>query len=103
MMSGIKTRCAAVLVALAACSALTGCDSGEMESEWGDSSEFSQLVTGQTRFSDHETGIDSWHVIVDHQTGIQYLAYDYYKGGAAVCPLLDVDGTPLRVLEAGDE
>lgn len=94
---------AACLMACALlCAALAGCEAEE-EPSWGESAEFSQLMTGQARFSEHETGIYSWSIVVDHQTGIQYLAYEQYKGGAAVCPLLDVDGTPLRVLEAGDE
>ena len=70
----------------------------EPASTWGDSAEFSQLATGQDRFSEHETNIAYWEVIVDHSTGVQYL-YRYKYG---VCPLLDVDGTPLLVAEAGE-
>ena len=88
----------AVVMALA----LAGCSDGAAESTWPESAEFSTLDTGQDRFSAHETGLWGWQVIVDHQTGVQYLACMEYRYGAAVCPLLDVDGTPLLVLEAGE-
>lgn len=70
----------------------------EPVSTWGESAEFSQLMTGQERFSEHETNIAYWEVIVDHDTGVQYL-YRYKYG---VCPLLDADGAPLLVAEAGE-
>ena len=75
-------------------------DSGDSEprSTWGESAEFSQLMTGQDRFSEHGTNIAYWEVIVDHSTGVQYL-YRYKYG---VCPLLDADGSPLLVAEAGE-
>ena len=69
----------------------------EPVSTWGDSAEFSQLATGQERFSEHETNVEGTRVLVDHSTGAQYVVT-----GDGVCPLLDVDGTPLRVLEAGE-
>lgn len=77
--------------------ALTGC-SGDGSGGWPESAEFSTLETGQGRFSSHDTNLDYWGVIVDHRTGVQYLCR--YKYG--VTPLLDVDGTPLLVLEAGE-
>ena len=65
---------------------------------WPESTEFSTLDTGQTRFSSHSCGDDlGGVVIVDHLTGVQYL-----MSGTGMCPLLDADGTPLRVLEAGE-
>ena len=69
-----------------------------LRNAWGESAEFSQLMTGQERFSEHETNIAYWEVIVDHSTGVQYL-YRYKYG---VCQLLDADGTPLLVAEAGE-
>lgn len=64
---------------------------------WPESDEFSTLDTGHTRFSSHSCGDDlGGVVIVDHLTGVQYL-----MSGTGLCPLLDADGTPLRVLEAG--
>lgn len=75
--------------------ALTGCDAG---STWPDSDEFEHIETGADRFSVHETNLRYWDVIVDHSTGVQYL-YRYKFG---LCPLLDADGTPLLVLEAGE-
>lgn len=64
---------------------------------WPDSAEFSQLMTGQTRFSVHDTNLDGWRVLVDHRTGVQYIVGNDVR---TVCPLLDVDGSPLRVKEA---
>ena len=68
----------------------------EPVSTWGESAEFSQLMTGQDRFSTHETNVPGARVLVDHVTGAQYLCTE-----AGVCPLLDADGTPLLVAEAG--
>lgn len=68
------------------------------EGHWPDSAEFSQLLTGQARFSTHESGLEGLLVLVDHRTGVQYLVT-----ATGACPLLDVDGSPLRVLEAGDD
>lgn len=99
-----KTMAVAFLLGVAAgllMLALTGCSEGDVGG-WPASAEFSTLETGQSRFSSHDTGLGSWRVIVDHETGAQYLAYSSYRYGAAVCPLLDVDGTPLLVLEAGE-
>ena len=97
---------AAVLVALVlaviaalACVALAGCVSAEARSNWGESAEFVQLMTGQERFSTHSTNIPGWFVLVDHETGAQYL---FRRSGGGACPLLDVDGTPLLVSEAGE-
>lgn len=66
-------------------------------STWPDSAEFSTLVTGQERFSEHETNVGGLTVVVDHETGFQYLVT-----ATGACPLLDVDGSPLRVQEVGD-
>ena len=82
-------------------SALTGCSTetrvNQVLNGWPDSAEFSQLEGGQTRFSSHDGGIEGLAVVVDHRTGVQYLVT-----ASGVCPLLDADGTPLLVLEAGE-
>lgn len=87
------------VVALAAAAimvlSLTSCDA-KQEYAWPESTEFSTLETGQDRFSVHDTNLYSWMVIVDHQTGVEYL-YRYKYG---MTPLLDADGSPLRVAEA---
>lgn len=90
-------------MAVAACALLGACRSEYSISDpdangWPESAEFSHLMTGQTRFSCHDSELKNVFVIVDHQTGVEYLVT---MTGA--CPLLDADGTPLRVLEAGDE
>lgn len=66
-----------------------------LHSTWPESAEFSQLMGGQERFSEHATNIDDLTVVVDHETGVQYLT-----DGDGMTALLDVDGTPLRVKEA---
>lgn len=89
---------AVVVVALV----LSGIDSllgpGEPHNTWGDSVEFSSLMTGQERFSEHETNVDGLTIVVDHETGNQYLCTPEGLTG-----LTDVDGTPLRVWEASDD
>ena len=90
-------------MAVAACALLGACRSEYSISDpdangWPESAEFSHLMTGQTRFSCHDSELKNVFVIVDHQTGVEYLVT---MTGA--CPLLDADGAPLRVLEAGDE
>lgn len=99
----IVTACLVVWAAVMFVALLAGCDDGDASAPWPESAEFSELETGQSRFSKHETGLSGWSVIVDHETGVQYLAYERYKRGSAVCPLLEADGTPMRVLEAGDD
>lgn len=107
--SAIAATCAALsLVLLAACVGCRG--EGASASTWPESDEFEHLLTGQDRFSEHETNLSQCRVVVDHRTGVQYLLYCQPHGtGATVwsytglCPLLDVDGSPLRVLEATDD
>lgn len=65
-------------------------------STWPKSAEFYQLSTGQDRFSEQETNFEAVTVVVDHQTGAEYL-----RTPEGICPLLDVDGEPLREAEAG--
>lgn len=69
-----------------------------LHSTWPESAEFSQLMGGQERFSEHATNVDGLIVVVDHETGVQYLA-----DGHGMTVLLDADGTPLRVKEATDD
>lgn len=71
---------------------------GDLHSTWPESAEFSQLMGGQERFSEHATNVDGLTVVVDHETGVQYLA-----DGDGMTALLDADGTPLRVREASDD
>ena len=85
----------AVVMALA----LAWCAAGEPESTWPESDEFEHIETGADRFSLHGTNLDKWRVLVDHETGVQYIVGNTTH---TVCPLLDVDGTPLLVLEAGE-
>ena len=84
----------AVVMALA----LAGCSTVEQGSTWPESDEFEHIETGADRFSTHGTNLDHWYVVVDHRTGAQYL----YRFKYGITPLLDADGTPLLVLEAGE-
>lgn len=68
-----------------------------LHSTWPESAEFSQLMGGQERFSEHATNVEDLIVVVDHETGVQYLA-----DGHGMTALLDADGTPLRVKEAAE-
>lgn len=67
----------------------------ELENTCAASAEFYQLESGQDRFSKHATNIGGTYVIVDHDTGIQYLSNE---NGMTV--LLEEDGTPQKVAEA---
>lgn len=61
---------------------------------WGESAEFTQLESGQDRFSLHSTNVQDFPIIVDHYTGIMYMRN--------VGVLVDKKGEPLRVLEVGE-
>lgn len=97
----------AVVMALA----LSGCSrpGPTVETTYPQSTEFSTLESGQGRFGMSETNLDSCFVIVDCSTGVQYLLYGEGQGYGdtswaytGLCPLLDADGTPLLVAEAGE-
>lgn len=64
------------------------------ENTWGESAEFTQLESGQDRFSLHNSNIADNPIIVDHSTGIMYMR------GVGI--LVDENGKPLRVLEVGE-
>lgn len=78
--------------------AFFGIDSRDLHSTWPESDEFEHLMTGQERFSEHATNVAGLTVVVDHETGVQYLT-----DGHGMTALLDADGTPLRVREASDD
>lgn len=87
-----------LMVGLVLYAAIGASDPTDLHSTWPESAEFSQLMTGQERFSEHATNVDGLTVVVDHETGVQYLA-----DGNGMTALLDADGTPLRVREATDD
>ena len=95
---GLCAAAAAALVLVLALLGMAGCSSGDASSTWPESAEFSTLETGQDRFSVHGTNIAGWRIIVDHQTGIQYL----FRQNYGITPLFEADGTMMRVLEAGE-
>lgn len=61
------------------------------DNTWEESTEFTQLDTGQDRFSLHNTNVKDFPVIVDHETGIIYMRQ--------VGVLVNENGEPLRVSE----
>lgn len=69
----------------------------DLVSTWGESAEFSQLWTGQDRFSQHQTNIEGLYITVDHYSGVQYLCNDN-----GIVQLVDKDGNPILVLEAAN-
>ena len=85
-------------LALALAVAMSGCSSDDAETSWPESAEFSETQAGAPRFSWHATGLASTYVIVDHETGCQYL----YRHDGGIAQLTDADGSPLLVAEAGD-
>ncbi len=88
----------AILIALALACPGTTTRAVPDANGWPEGAEFSTLESGQTRFSSHSCGDDlGGVVVVDHLTGVQYL-----MSGTGMCPLLDADGTPLLVEEAGE-
>ena len=95
---GIAAALAAVQVALVVglSLVLAGC-SLDGDDGWPESAEFSTIETGADRFSWHRVG-DCAYVVVDHQTGCQYLARFRY----GMTQLTDADGSPLLVAEAGE-
>lgn len=91
---------AAWLLALVLAVAMSGCgvtvSVAPDANGWPEGAEFSTLPSGAARFSSHSCGDLGGAVVVDHLTGAQYL-----MTASGVCPLLDADGAPLLVAEAG--
>lgn len=115
--AAIAAGALAVLLAIAAlvlASASIGADESGLTgaSTWGRTAEFDDLdrmETGQERWSLHETdltvtGGSRWaataFILVDRQTGIEYLLLKTSQG-IGITPLLDEDGEPERIAEAG--
>lgn len=84
-----------IMVMSTICNVINNFVADELENTRAASAEFSELSSGQDRFSEHKTNVPNTFVIVDHDTGIQYLSNRY---GMTV--LLEEDGTPKRVTEA---
>lgn len=86
----------AVLIMLAIGAVIFGVfqERSNSENTWGESAEFTQLESGQDRFSLHNSNIADNPIIVDHSTGIMYMR------GIGV--LVDENGEPLKVLEVGE-
>lgn len=85
-----------VFLAIVACAGYSALNGGDME-ERG-SIELLETQTGAPRFTYGSTSLPYVDVIVDNETGVQYLCRSKY----GVTPLLSSDGTPRLVGEAGD-
>lgn len=86
--------CVAVTLTLFSVFFATAQEEQNSENTWGESAEFTQLESGQDRFSLHDSNIADNPIIVDHYTGIMYMR------GIGV--LIDENGEPLKVLETGE-
>lgn len=71
---------------------------GEIRMYEYDSIDLMETQTGMPRFTYGNTNLPYVDVILDNETGVQYLCR--YKYG--ITPLLSSDGTPKLVGEAGD-
>lgn len=84
-----------VLVPLAACAvalALTGCS--QIKRTEVVSEEYEDFADGD-RFTYEKTGNDDVFVLVDHDTGVQYLVVSPYSNVIGAGSLLDSDGKPI--------
>ena len=63
-----------------------------------DSTELMETQAGAPRFTYEDTNLPYVDVIVDNETGVQYMCRSKY----GITPLLSPDGTPKLVGEAGD-
>lgn len=87
----------AALVALVSGAALAwGLSSPAQESgTWPETVQWSKLISGQDRWSRHETNLTGVCVLVDHEEGVAYL-----DTGSGVCRMTDANGTPMLDAEA---
>lgn len=92
-----KVLIASVAVVLILVTTLvSGCKDNELSLE----SSFRSIDTTEKRFSLHETNLNHFYILVDGETGVQYLLSGTDK---TMCPLLNADGTPLVVELESDE
>lgn len=88
-------RAAAMALAAVLALAAAGCsDEAAQETGWPDDARYYRLETEQGRFSQHDTNVSGFDVLVDHETGVEYLLV-ITANGAALAPLLGEDGLPL--------
>lgn len=102
----------AILIVLCNADKLQGTSdtSDDLTHGWPASTEYDELPTlesGAQRWSMHETLIDlgvdrTAYALVDHQTGVMYLMVTTANGGVSVSPILESDGTPCVIAEAGE-
>lgn len=58
--------------------------------------EYTQTEYGMERFVLYGTNYGEFYVLVDRDTGVEYLA----KSNGGICPLYEADGSPMLVGEA---
>ncbi len=89
----------AIAAAMLAVIALTGCGAASAP-DAGDASGAS-AAGGETAWAGKNPGNITSAVLVDQETGVEYLVVKYggQRGGVSVTPLLNADGTPRRMEE----
>lgn len=76
-------RTAAIIAALALALAVSGCSAKTTDSE-GNQVE---------RFDDNGWRFNSMNIVVDRETGVEYLIVEGMNNEMAICPLFEADGT----------
>ena len=76
-------RTAAIIAALALALAVSGCSANTTDSE-GNQVE---------RFEDNSCRFNIMNIVVDRETGVEYLIVEGMNNEMAICPLFEADGT----------
>lgn len=99
-----RTKTFIVIFMIAACIllifGLTGCTSKPLESddvpETTESAEESRFVVND---GDTIRGVSNYAIIIDTETGVQYLVLNYGTRSAVMSVLINPDGTPITTVE----
>lgn len=99
-----RTKMFIVILMIAACIlmifGLTSCTSKPLESddvpETTESAEESRFVVND---GNRLRGVSNYAIVIDTETGVQYLVVDYGTKHAVMSVLLNPDGTPITTVE----
>lgn len=99
-----RTKMFIVIFMIAACIllifGLTGCTSKPLESddvpEATESAEESRFVVND---GNRLRGVSNYAIVIDTETGVQYLVVGYGTKSAVMSVLLNPDGTPITTVE----
>lgn len=94
----MKIRNSAIIVALLMCiMVLSGCNNGVVRDPTVEEVNNSRFVLYG---NDGERELRGYFIIVDMETGVQYLyVHNDYSDGYVITPLLNQDGTPYSMVE----